>query len=75
MNMQIKDFMCGTGSLEKFNFVLVEKNDKNKEILVSMGCSMEEINSLECEEENLIDVYSLLKSKGYHFSAQKGFWK
>lgn len=73
--MEIIDFMCCTGQLEKLNYVMVEKNKENMDILIHMGCSIEEIKNLDVEEENLIDIYSLLKSKGYHFSPQKGFQK
>lgn len=73
--MDIMDFMCCSGTLEKLNYVMVEKNKENIEELIRMGCSRDEVESLDVEEDNLIDVYSLLKSKGYQFSPQKGFQK
>lgn len=70
--MKIVDFMVSTGKLAEFNYVMVDDNEENIAELMEMGCSLEEIASMRCDYDNLLDVYPVLNKKGYQYIAYSG---
>lgn len=72
--MEIIDFMICSGSLAKYNYVLVQDCPENIAHLKKMGCTDKEIESMR-DDDNYLDPYTVLKKKNYKFSPIKGFTK
>ena len=73
--MKIIDFKLYSKGLSNTSYVLVENNSKNINILKRMGCDSQDLLNMQTDDIRFLDVYFVLKSKGYEFSHQKGFYK
>lgn len=73
--MEIVDFMLCSGELSKFNYIIVENNHKNVEKLKEMGCTDEEIATMQTENPAELDVHNVLIQKGYKYVPNKGVFE
>lgn len=72
IEMEIVDFMLCSGELSKFNYVIVENNLENVGKLKEMGCTDEEIATMQTENTAELDVHDVLVQKGYKYVPNKG---
>lgn len=70
--MEIVDFMICSGELSKFNYVIVKNSIQNVQELKEMGCSDEEILTMQTDDPDELNVLDVLVQKGYRYVPNKG---
>ena len=77
--MNVIDFMVSTGSLSKYNYVIVKDTDDAVSELKAMGCTDSEIEAMRkdmsAHNDDGLDVWPALSKKGYLYHPGRGFFK